>query len=693
MSSADVFQIPPPLSQGVGYGIVVGVGAAFAIGMCLLSWILSRYMAEVQDSEMYMTAKHTVKTGLTGSAVVSSWTIATTLLTSTTYGYSYGVSGPFWYAAGACVQIMLFSVAAVELKRRAPNAQTFLQVVKVRYGTAAHIVFTIYSFVYQSITTVNLLVGGSAIFASVTGVNRDAICFLFPIGVVIYTLMGGIKATFITDWVHTVVIYAIMLAALFSLYAVSDVAGSPGRVYDLLKEAAALHPVAGNAGGQYVTMRSQQGGYVGLVFIGAGFAASVDSQLFQKAIASDPRSTSMGYIIGGLAWFTIPFVLASTFGLAAAALEHLPQWPTYPNRMNAYEVSSGLAMPYAGMALMGNGGAVAVLLMIFMAVTSAMSSETVATTALVTYNVYKAYIRPQATGKQLLYFSHFITVGFAIYASGVAVAFNHGGFSVGFLITAIGIFVDSMIVPMACTIMWSKQSTLAAIFVPIASSVAGILAWFLTAHTHFGVISIDTLNQNLPLVAGNIMSLTAPLVLTPLVTYIRPQNFDWNLFKTAIKRGDDEHITVGGHLADSAEATAILAERQRHEEETDAFLIKSRNRVLYLSCFLTLALTILWPVPMYASGYIFSKRFFTGWAVVLFLWAFGAALVITLLPIYEGRETILRTFQVAVGRAKSSRPVGAAPGNQGTIVGVSRDASDDGSSGVQKVNAHAGEKA
>ena len=93
---ADAFQITPPLSQGVGYGIIIGVGAAFAIGMSTISWWLSRYMSEHQDTEMFMTAKHSVKFGLIASAVVSSWTIAATLLTSTTYGYSYGVSGPFW---------------------------------------------------------------------------------------------------------------------------------------------------------------------------------------------------------------------------------------------------------------------------------------------------------------------------------------------------------------------------------------------------------------------------------------------------------------------------------------------------------------------------------------------------------------------------------------------------------------------
>jgi len=103
---------------------------------------------------------------------------------------------------------------------------------------------------------------------------------------------------------------------------------------------------------------------------------------------------------------------------------------------------------------MGKGGAFAVLLMVFMAVTSAMSSETVATTALLTYNFYQSYINPKATGKQLLRFSNFVVPGFAVVASSIAVWMNHAGFSVSFLITISGILVDSAIVPMACTIMW-----------------------------------------------------------------------------------------------------------------------------------------------------------------------------------------------------------------------------------------------
>ncbi|RFU25541.1 hypothetical protein B7463_g10794, partial [Scytalidium lignicola] len=635
--------IEPIFSPGVGYGIVVGVGAAFAIGMSTVSWGLERFFAEKQTSEMYMTAKHSVKTGLTASAIVSSWTIAATLLTSTTYGYEFGVSGPFWYAAGASVQILLFSVAAIELKRKAPNAHTFLEVVRWRYGAGGHITLACYCIFYQIVTAMNLLVGGSQLFANLTGMSRDAACFLFPIGVIIYTLAGGIKATFLTDWVHTVVIYVIMITTLFVVYTTSDTVGSPGAMWNLLRTAGELHPVDGNADGSYLTMRSQQGGYVGLIFVGAGFGAAVDSQLFQKAIAAEPKSTLWGYLLGGTCWFTIPFVLASTFGLTAAATEHLPSFPTYPNRMSAEEIAAGMAMPYAAIAVMGKGGAVAVLLMAFMAITSAMSSETVATAAVITYDLYQAYINPQATGKQLLRVSHFVVVGFGILCAGIAAGLNHAGFNVSFIITAVGIFVDSAIVPMACTIFWRKQSKAAVIISPLLSSIAAIIAWLLVAKQQSGYLSIPTLSGNLALVAGNMMSLTGPILLTPLITYLKPDNYDFELLKD-IKQADD---------ADDGDASIeeYADEQVGHHAVDNAMLLRARKRGLIAMTAMTLAFLILWPIPMYGTSYVFSKGFFKGWVVVLFLWAFYASSTITLLPIWEGRKA-MRLFAIYLFKGK-----------------------------------------
>jgi Na+/proline symporter len=394
-----------------------------------------------------------------------------------------------------------------------------------------------------------------------------------------------------------------MLLSLFVVYSTSKVVGSPEKMWELLREASNLHPVAGNAEGSYLTMRSQEGGFIGLVFVGAGFAAAVDSQLFQKAIAADPAGTLGGYLLGGTAWFTIPFVLATTFGLTAAATEHLPSFPTYPNRMNAYEVSSGLALPYAAMAVMGNGGAFAILLMVFMAVTSAMSSETVATTALLTYNVYQSYINPNATGKQLLRFSNIVVPSFAVIVACISVGLNHAGFSVSFLTTISGILVDSAIVPMACTIMWKKQSKLAVIASPAISSAAAILAWVLTARSTSGVVTIDTLSTNLPLVAGNMCSLCGPLVLTPLFTFLRPENYDFEKFKE-IKPADD-YSDGDTDVAPRTEAQVEVAieEQKTHDERNEKILFRAKKWAIIASIVMTFVYLILWPIPMYATSY------------------------------------------------------------------------------------------
>jgi Na+/proline symporter len=78
--------------------------------------------------------------------------------------------------------------------------------------------------------------------------------------VVVYTLFGGIKATFITDYINALVILIIIFIFSFTVYASNDLLGSPSKVYDILAEIAKERPLAGNAGGSYLTMRSQGGG-------------------------------------------------------------------------------------------------------------------------------------------------------------------------------------------------------------------------------------------------------------------------------------------------------------------------------------------------------------------------------------------------------------------------------------------------
>lgn len=65
-------------------------------------------------------------------------------------------------------------------------------------------------------------------------------------------MVGGLKATILTDWIHTFILLIIIIIFSLTAYASSDLLGSPAAVYDLLVEAAQSSPVDGNKDGSYL---------------------------------------------------------------------------------------------------------------------------------------------------------------------------------------------------------------------------------------------------------------------------------------------------------------------------------------------------------------------------------------------------------------------------------------------------------
>ena len=217
------------LDESWGWFVVVGFGAVFAVVITIETKVEERYLGVSQTSEWFNTAGRVIKTGLTAAAIVSAWTWAATILQSSTVAYQYGVSGPFWYAAGASIQVLLFGILAIELKRKAPNAHTFLEIIRARYGDGAHRVFLVFALMTNMIVTAMLLLGGAAVVNSLTGMDISAAALLIPVGVIAYTLVGGLKATFIANYMHIAVIFVVTLIFAGVVYFVSPITGGPSR--------------------------------------------------------------------------------------------------------------------------------------------------------------------------------------------------------------------------------------------------------------------------------------------------------------------------------------------------------------------------------------------------------------------------------------------------------------------------------
>lgn len=618
------------LEQGVGYSVIIGFGAFFAVFTSFLVWLERRYVGSRHTSEWFNTAGRNVKTGLIASVIVSQWTWAATILQSSNVAWEYGISGPFWYASGATIQVILFGVIAIEIKRKAPCAHTVCEIIRARWGTAAHIVFLAFCFLTNIIVTAMLLLGGSAVVNALTGVNIYAASFLIPLGVIVYTIAGGLKATFLASYIHSVIVHLVLVVFVYLVYVASSELGSPKVVYEKLVTVTsqrncieplshvgqACGPVNGNYGGSYLTMLSSGGFVFGIINIIGNFGTVfVDNGYWVSAIAARPSSTHKGYLLGGLVWFAVPFSLATSLGLGALALD-LP--------LTESEASHGLVPPATAMALMGKGGAVLLLTMLFMAVTSAGSSELIAVSSLCTYDVYRTYINPSANGKQILKVSRAVVLVFGCFMGVLAVALNKAGISLGWMYLAMGVLIGSAVIPIAFLLLWRKANAVGAIAGTIVGCVVGIITWLSVTKVEYGRVNLDTTGKNAPMLAGNLVSILTGGLIHAACSLVWPQNYDWETTKSI-----------------------AMVEKDKIDLPTEEFkeekLKKAKTWIIKWGIGLTIVIVILWPV-LSLPARVFSSGYFTFWAVISIAWGTIGSLVIIILPLIESRETIQRVL-------------------------------------------------
>lgn len=598
----------------------------------------------------------------------------------------------------------MFAVLACKVKMNAPRCHTYLEIIYTRYGRVAHLIFLVFALITNILVGSQLLLGGSAVVTALTGMNVYAAIFLIPIGmnvetligatcltaagVCAYVVLGGLRATFLCDYSHTLILMIIMLYFMFNTYAISDLIGSPGAMYELLQKAAMQRPVEGNQNGSYVTLKSNFALVFGIIQLCSGSGTVfLDQAYWQRAIASRPTTAVRAYLLGGMAWFAIPFGFSTTLGLAAIALTDNPRFPTYPNPPTEAQISSGLAAAFSASALLGKSGAVALLIVLFMAVTSCASAELIAVSSILTFDVFKTYIKPSATPNQLIFVSHIMICVFGLTMAVFACIWNAIGIDLGWLFLVMGLIIGGAVFPVAFAITWKGQTRAGAISGSLSGLAAGLIAWLAEAKRYYGTVNVSTTGQEYPTLAGNLAALMTGLIVSVVVSLVwKEKEFDWHITRAInmSTASTPAMISAEGSKADLPASRVSIPqsvdekEREREKEvekssdgpaaisataptksedakeqlptvrdeeaqmATDAAIEESPQKLrsaFRLACwgsfFLTISLDFLWPIPMFLSHYIFSKPFFTGWVVVSFIWVFSSAFISTVLPIWE----------------------------------------------------------
>ncbi|KAH6647132.1 Sodium:solute symporter family-domain-containing protein [Truncatella angustata] len=698
------------IPQGTAYGLLVGLGVLFCAVILIAIKIQKAYLSEDSGtSEMFMVANRSVGVGLTASAVFSSWMWINETVFAAAMCYRYGLAVPLWWGSGLCFQIALMAALGVLAKIRVPYAHTSLEIIRMRYGKVGHIVFIILNLVNNVFGCASMILTGSQLIYGVSGMHFVAATILIPLGVVLYTAVGGLKATFLTDYLHTLV--ALILIIYFTLTILThDAVGGLYGLYEKVMATAAENYIPGNYQGSLLTMKSRDAIIWGLILKFGNLALVVmDTAFWQKSFATEVNATVPGYNLAAFAIFGIPWGLGTVIGLTARAIHNTPIFPTYPGEFTSAQVNAGFVMPYTVKALIGDKGIVAFFVLLFMALTSTVSSSMIAVSSILSFDIYKTYLNPKASDKRLVKVSHIAVIIHGIFITAVALALNYGGADMTWIGYFRPIIACPGIIPLALTLLWSGQTRLAAVASPILGFLTGLSIWLGTAKALYGVINMTTTEASLPALYGAIGSFFSPALYSVVISQFGPEQFDWRIFLrielveeaqihhttpesegtlTDEKFGDNETGAVepsravlktpvagvtdpandlekhragaqlAGAVADvpssSSSSAKISLDDVRHpfDEGTLRELHRWQRIAWIMFVFVVLVTFVLWPMPLYRD-YVFTRTFFSSWTAVAIFWQFFAFAAVVIYPLYDGRHEITKGVR-GVWKATSS---------------------------------------
>ncbi|MCK0471794.1 sodium:solute symporter family protein [Halalkalibacter sp. APA_J-10(15)] len=489
----------------------------FGIFFTTLTIVMQRRRKTAMTAEQFSTAGRSVGVGLASASIIAAWTWAATLMMSSSTGFQYGISGPYWYAAGACIQVLLFAIVAIHLKRKAPKAHTFLEFIGKRFDKKNHKLMMVFALMTNIIVTSMVILGGAIALNSLTGMNIYIAALLIPITFTIYTMIGGLKASFIADYLNTVMIFVILTIFATVVYLNFGVT----TVYEGLRSLPESQ--------QMLTMASIPGLLFGMINIIGNFGTVfVDQSYWQRAIASKDSAASKAYIYGGIAWFAIPFSIATFLGVTAAGLG-----------INVTDPDA--SAPLMAAHLLGTVGSILFLVMLFMAVMSTGAAELTAITNIIVTDIYRKSINPTATSQQTLKVSRIVTLSFGLAMGVFSVLLFNIGIGLGFVYMAMGIFVSGAVIPLTLGLLWKRTTNTGCFYGALVGMVSGVTVWFSYAYGTYGVVSVDSLGQLHSMLFGNVTVFLVSGLIVVGHSLMKKESFDFEAMKDQFKSFDEEN--------------------------------------------------------------------------------------------------------------------------------------------------------
>jgi SSS family transporter len=485
----------PFLSPGLAW-FLLGAFSLLWIGLGLF------WRRRVTTTNQYLFAGRNVGLALVTATLMATWVTGNTVLAAPEQAYIVGLWGMVGYAF-AGFGLLFFAPLSVRIRRLMPQGFTSGDFMRLRYGRAVWAIFMFISASYFIGWLITQGMGAGLLLQALSGFDYR-IGMLVVISITtIYTIFGGMRAVIGMDFIQAMMIMIGLVVVAVLAYTTYGV----GEVYRGLQE---NQPSALNlllpAGLLFAWNTA-------LFSMGEVFHSNV---WWMRAFASRPTVNFRGFILSGIAWLTVPLVTGS-IALVALAL---------PGEFDIPQVN--MVFPVVAATVLGTVGAILVFIVVFAALASTISGLLAATATLLTEDIYRRLINPDADDERLRQVARLLVGGLGVLT--IALSWNYVTTMYGLLLLT-GALVGSTVWPIACGLYWEKANRQAAFVAMLLGSAAGLTFYF--AVSSF---------------AAALIAFVVSAVVMVVWTTLRPQSFDWNILRTA---GTKEEFRLEGRHSDA----------------------------------------------------------------------------------------------------------------------------------------------
>lgn len=459
------------LSPGTGW-LLLAIFGSIWIGLGVY------WGRKAKNLEGFMLAGRNVGLALGAATAMATWVTSNTVMVAPSLAMRQGLWGMLAYST-ACFGLLLFAPMAMRIKNLIPNGYTSGDFIRMRYGRTAWGLFMVITSIYSMAWLVTMGVAGGKLIEVLTGIPYEYGMSVILFVCVAYTLFGGLFAVIGTDFIQSVIILigvvavgAVILTRLDMPVIYESIQTEQPALLDVFMPVALLS-------------------LFNLMFFGWGEVFH-NNVWWSRAFAIRKKAVSKAFLLAGFCWFPIP-IAAGFIALSAAPL-------------GVNIIDPDTTAPLVASHILGPVGAVLVFIVVFCSLASSIDSLLAATADLLTEDVYKRLIHPQASEAELRKSATYIIIGLGL----VTWVICWPKWDLLLVLYASGPLVASTIWPILAGLYWEKSNPVAASLAMVLGSAIGLWAYFEIAWY-----------------VATLISTVVSMLIVVIGTLIAPSSCDW----------------------------------------------------------------------------------------------------------------------------------------------------------------------